>query len=100
MWLLYARAPVPDAPHWPGRRLLAVVDALVWPGLIAAMVSSSSLQTGVVGSMTLALCTVCSVRRCMRALWHNERYQFTTWRCGVPLAMLIALGAALKLAVA
>ena len=100
MWFLYARAQVPDAPYWPGRRLLAVVDALVWPGLIAAMVGDSSLQTGGVGSMTLALCMVCGVRRCMRALWHNERYQFTTWRWGLPLATLITLGAALKLAVA
>ena len=100
MWLLYARTPVPDAPHWPGRRLLAVIDALVWPGLIAAMISSSSLQTGVVGSMTLALCMVYGVRRCMRALWHNERYQFTGWRWGLPLAALLAVGAALKLAVA
>ena len=100
MWLLYARAPVPDAPHWPGRRLLSVADALVWPGLIAAMVSSSSLQTGVVGSMTLALCVLFGVRRCVRALWHNERYRFTTWRCGLPASALIAVGAALKLAAA
>lgn len=97
MWLLYARAPVPDAQLWPGRRLLALLDAVVWPGLIAAMVGSLSMQTGIVGSLTLALCVLFGVRRCVRALWRNERYQFTTWRCGLPLAVLLAIGAALKL---
>ena len=29
MWLLVAREPRPDAPDWPGRRLLAAVDAVV-----------------------------------------------------------------------
>jgi hypothetical protein len=97
MWLLYARAPLPDAPYWPGRRPLALLDALGWPGLIAAMVGSLSMQTGIVGSLTLALCVLFGVRRGVRALWHNERYQFTTWRCGLPLAVLLAVGAALKL---
>ena len=31
MWLVLTRAPLPDAPHWPGRRLLALVDAVAWP---------------------------------------------------------------------
>ena len=31
MWLLVAREPRPDAPDWPGRRLLAAVDAVIWP---------------------------------------------------------------------
>lgn len=33
MWLLFTRAPPQDAPYWPGRRCLAAVDAVVWPGL-------------------------------------------------------------------
>lgn len=97
MWLLYARAPVPNATYWPGRRLLALLDAILWPGLIAAMVSSSLLPTGVVGSLTLAVCALFAIRRFARAVWHNEQYHFTTWRCGAPLAALLALGAALKL---
>lgn len=100
MWLLYARTPVSDAPYWPGRRLLAFLDAVVWPLVIAAFIGGTSLQTGVVGSLTLALCVLFGVRRCMSALWHNERYQFTTRRWGLPLGTLIVLGAALKLAVA
>ncbi len=31
MWFVFARAPLPDAPYWPGRRLLALVDAIAWP---------------------------------------------------------------------
>ncbi len=100
MWLLYARAPVPDAPYWPGRRLLAFLDAVVWPVVIAALIGGMSLQTGVVGSLTLALCVLFGVRRCVRALWRIERYQFTTLRWGWPLAALLAVGAALKLAAA
>lgn len=96
MWLLYARAPVPDAPYWPGRRPLALLDAVAWPGLIALLVSGASIQTGVVGSLTLVLCILFAVRRCVRAAWRNERYRFTTWRCGLPLAALLALGAVLK----
>ena len=97
MWLLYARAPVPDAPDWPGRRFLAMLDAVAWPALLAAMVSGSSMRTGILGSLALTLCGLFAIRRGGRALWHNERYQFTTWRCGLPLAVLLAIGAALKL---
>ncbi len=100
MWLLYARAPVPDAPHWPGRRFLAMLDAVVWPGLLAVVISGTSLQTGAVGWLALALCGLLAIRRCVRALWRNERYQFTSWCFGLPLAALLAIGAALKLAAA
>lgn len=100
MWLLYARAPAPDAPYWPGRRPLALFDAIVWPAITAALVSSTSLQTGAVGSLTLAMCMLFAVRRCVLAAWRNERYRFTTWRCGLPLAALLVLGALLKVTVA
>lgn len=100
MWLLYARAPVPDAQLWPGRRLLALVDAVAWPALIAAIVGHASLPMGVIGLLALALCALFAIRRCIRALWRNERYRFTTWRVGLPAAALIAVGAALKLAAA
>ena len=56
MWLLLAREPTPDAPYWPGRRLLAAIDAALWPlqwvlvfsyapkpvGLVAALAASMS----------------------------------------------------------
>jgi len=98
MWMLYVRAPTPNASVWPGRKWLAMLDALAWPGLVTFMVAKSPLDTGVVGPVVLALCGLLAVRRCVRALWRNERYRFTTWRLGVPLATLLALGALLKVA--
>ncbi|MBE2244988.1 MAG: hypothetical protein IAE86_19705 [Burkholderiaceae bacterium] len=74
-----------------------MLDAVAWPALLAAMVSSSAMQIGVLGSLALTLCGLFAIRRGDRALWHNERYQFTAWRCGLPLAALLAVGAALKL---
>ncbi len=42
MWMLFARAPPPDAPYWPGRRWWAALDALAWPaGWIAAVAHAS-----------------------------------------------------------
>lgn len=98
MWLLYARFPVPDARLWPGRRWLALVDALVWPGLVAVLVTQASLDIGLFAPVILALCAMLAVRRCVRAVWRNERYRFTTWRLAVPMATLLAFGALLKLA--
>jgi len=98
MWVLYARAPAPDAPYWPGRHWLALLDAVMWPALLVLIVIRLPLDAGVVGPVALALCALIAVRRCIRALLHNERYRFTTWRLGVPLVALLALGAVLKLA--
>ena len=98
MWVLYARSPTPDIPYWQGRRPLALLDALLWPGLIAAFVVDATVETGAVGLVVMAMCTLFAVRRCARALWHNERYRFTTWRLGVPLVALMAVSAVLKLA--
>ena len=38
MWLLVAREPRPDAPEWPGRRLLAAVDAVMSPPIWAPLI--------------------------------------------------------------
>lgn len=96
MWMLYARAPTPHASYWPGRKWLALLDAIAWLGLVATLVARAPLDTGIVGPMVLALCCLLGVRRCVWALWRNEQYHFTTWRLGVPLAMLLALGVMLK----
>ena len=41
MWLLVARGPRPDAPDWPGRRMFAAVDAVVWPLLWVLLIAPS-----------------------------------------------------------
>lgn len=98
MWMLYARAPTPDVPVWPGRKWLALLDALAWPCLVAFIVVRSPLATGVAGPVVVALCILFALRRGVRALWRNEQYRFSTWSLGVPLATLLALGALLKVA--
>jgi len=77
---------------------LALLDALAWPSLVAFMVTKLSLATGVAGMVVLALCGLIAIRGFVRALLRNERYRFTTWSLGVPLATLLALGALLKVA--
>jgi len=99
MLMLIARAPVPDAAYWPGRRLLALVDAVLWPALLAIGVANVPLDTGIVGRVGLGLCALSAVQRAVRAGWRNERYRFTTLRVGLPLAALLGLGLLLKLAV-
>ena len=98
MWILYARAPTPNASYWPGRRLLALIDAILWPSLVAVGVSRMPTDVGLVGQVVLALCALSALRRCARALWYNERYRFTTWHVGVALFGMLVFGAVLKLA--
>lgn len=98
MWLLFARAPPPDADVWRGRRALAVVDAVVWPAILAALVLRAPFSIGLAGMCATALCAVAALRRAHRATFQNHRYHFTTWRWGRWLAFVVAFGYALKLA--
>jgi hypothetical protein len=56
MWLLMARAPRPDVPVWPGRHCLAMLDAIAWPGLWAAVIVTAPFGTGIVGPHGLVAC--------------------------------------------
>ena len=96
MWLLLAREPVPDAPYWPGRRLLAAVDAAVWPLLWVIVISHAHKPVGLVGPFVAAVAILCARGRVHRALWVNHRYRFTTWRWGRVAAALLAIGVVLK----
>jgi hypothetical protein len=78
--------------------MLALIDAILWPLLVAVVVSRVPVDTGVVGQVVMALCALSALRRCGRALWHNERYRFTTWRVGGALFGMLVFGAVLKLA--
>ena len=97
MWLLLAREPTPDAPHWPGRRLLAAIDAAVWPLLWALVISHAPNPVGLVGPFVMTVALLCALGRLHRALWMNHRYRFTTWRWGRVAATLLLIGAVLKL---
>lgn len=98
MWMLFARAPPPDARYWSGRRWWAALDALAWPiGWIVA-ITHASFNTGLAGAVVVALAVLMAVRRFHRAVWINHRYRFTTWRWGRALGVLLLLGLVLKLA--
>lgn len=97
MWLLVSREPRPDAPYWPGRRLLSAIDAVTWPFLWAMVFAHAPEPVGIVGPFVAAASFLSGLGRLRRALWLNHRYRFTTWRWArVVVAMLVA-GAVLKL---
>lgn len=97
MWLVLARTPRPDARYWPGRRLLALVDAVAWPAGWIGLAAYLPQPVGIVGPMVVALAVLSSIGRVYRATWRNHRYHFTTWRWGRILLGLLLLGAVIKL---
>jgi hypothetical protein len=99
MWVLFARAPLPDARPWPGRRALAVIDAVLWPVAIAFLAATAEVPLGAIGQLAIAICPVLAVQRAYRAIAHNHRYRFTTWRWGRRFALPVALGYGLMFAV-
>lgn len=96
MWILIARAPRTDAVVWPGRLGLAALDAVVWPALWILAVANVQIPTGIVGKVVVAVAILSAVRRLYQAVTHNERYRFTTWRWGVPLATGVLLWASIR----
>ena len=95
MWMFLARAPRPDAAYWPGRRWLALADAVAWPGLFLWFMAAAPVN-GVVRVVVLTLTIVVTLRRMRRALFRNARYHFTTWRLGTFVALILAIGAVAK----
>jgi hypothetical protein len=98
MWLLVAREPRPDAPDWPGRRLLAAVDAVAWPLMWMLLIQQVPGPAGLVGPFVTALAVLLGLGRLHRALCVNHRYWFTTWRWGKVLGAMLLIGAVLKIA--
>jgi fucose permease len=98
MWMLFARAPRPEARHWPGRRMFALIDAVAWPGALAVSIFQLPVQVGTFGQVLLAMCGVAGARRAWRAAVVNQRYHFTTAWATRPLALLLAVAAVMRLA--
>lgn len=96
MWLLFTRAPTPDAAYWPGRRWLAFADAVAWPVALGAALSHLPVGTGIVLPVTAALAALNAIARGHTALAANHRYQFTTWRFARLFTVLFLVGLALK----
>lgn len=98
MWLVLTRAPLPDMPYWPGRRLLALVDAVAWPAGWIVLATRLPQPAGIVGPMVIALATLSAIGRLRRAAWQNHRYRFTTWRWGRVALGLLLIALVLKVA--
>lgn len=98
MWLLVAREPRPNAPHWTGRRSLAAIDAVAWPLFWVFLLGQIDTPVGIVGPMVVAIALLISAERIHRAVWVNHRYWFTTWRWGRISVALFVIGMVLKLA--
>ena len=99
MALMIVRQMRPDAHVWRGRKLLALLDAIAWPGLGILAVRQAPLETGVVGEVIVAAAVFVAGLRSVTALSQNQRYRFTTWRWGRLALVLIAVGLLLKMAV-
>ena len=97
MWILFTPAPRPDAPNWLGRRWLAALDAVAWPGAWAFGVAHVPMSMGIVGTLVIAWAALSAAARLHRAVFRNERYRFTTWRWGRVLVGMVLLGLRMKL---
>jgi hypothetical protein len=98
VFVLISRKPRPDFASWPGRRVLAVLDAVAWPVAVLVVVATSPINAGALGAVLIVIAAFAGVCRLCRALWRNERYRFTTWVWGKRLAALLLVGLLLKLA--
>lgn len=98
MWIVLTRAPLPDAPYWAGRRLLALADAVAWPAGWVLLAMQLQQPAGIVGPVVIALAVLSAIGRVHRAAWRNHHYYFTTWRWGRVLVGLLLLGIVLNAA--
>jgi len=99
MWLILTRPARPDAPMWPGRKALALADALAWPAMWILAIANVPAATGAVGYVLVAVASLVAVRRMARAIWTNERYRFSTVRWARVVATLIFFAIAIKVAI-
>ncbi len=97
MWLLIAPQPRPDALNWPGRHLLAAIDAVMWPFIWVMLVRHVPQPVGLIGPFVTVLSVLFCLGRLHRALLVNHRYWFTTWLWGKVLASMLLISAVLRL---
>jgi hypothetical protein len=64
------------------------------------LVAHLPVQSGLIGPAAIALLVVAGAFRLARAVWHNERYWFTTWRWGWALVLAAMTGLLLKVLMA
>lgn len=87
----------PDAPYWPGRRLLAAADAVAWPLIWIVLAHQFSKAAGLVFLVTV-VAILCAFFRLCGAIFNNQRYWFTSWWVARLFALLCFVGIVTKLA--
>jgi len=97
MWIVFARAPTPDAAYWPGRRWLGAIDAIAWPLAAIVLLAQVSGGTGILLPASGAVLALVAISRVDTALRLNHRYRFTTWRWSRVALLLLLVGAMIKL---
>jgi hypothetical protein len=96
MIVLIAREPRPDAPCWPGRRLLGAVDALAWPTAWIVLLWRIPGAAGLLRP-AIAVAALWAFFRVCEAVFVNHRYVFTTWRWARFAALLLLVWLVLKM---
>jgi hypothetical protein len=86
------------ANDWPGRRSLAVADAVGWPVAWVLLIQQAPEPVGLIGPFLTAVAVLSALGRLHRAVWLNQRYRFTTWRWGRIVGALWLMGLVMKLA--
>lgn len=100
MWILFARPPKADKPYWAGRRLLAALDALIWPALALMALAQVSGAGGIARPMAAAMALLFGLCRLDTAWRRNHRYRFVTWSLARTVLALVLVGAVLKVMMA
>lgn len=96
MWLVMKSRSPYIATVWPGRRLVAVADALAWPLLLIFLVTHVATPTGGVGIAVVSGALLAAVFRMWHAAFRNQHYRFTTTRWACVLGWLLAFGLAIS----
>ena len=100
MWLLIPRRVRPVMTYWPGRRVLAAIDALFWPAVWLVLLMRVEVPMGVTRPVFMAVLAMSAVSRLWRATFDNSDYTFTTWRWGKVLGGLLLVSWFIQLTLA
>ena len=89
--------PQTEAAVWPGRRFLAVVDALIWPALLAGLVIYYVPEKDIaLRGVATAAFALAATSRLSRAVLRNEFYRFTSWQLAKLIFVLAWIGGCIQ----
>ena len=77
--IVFPRRAIKEAADWPGRRWLAALDAVAWPGLLAFGILGAFNFTYDRALLLVGVALVWGLVRLRRAVFHTGAYRLTTW---------------------